>query len=133
MSGAKRREGVSNSHNLTVVEKLLIIHSIYGNAAKCLRFYGPLPVWCALNRNKYGEEQGELRWPKCKRAKSLPNENDRWLFQYPHEWLHRWGTLVSLGAHDVRTLDQEEGYSMKHPRVSYKNCIYETMYFQLTL
>ena len=33
MSGAKRREGASNSHNLTVVEKLLIIHSIYGNAA----------------------------------------------------------------------------------------------------
>ena len=81
MSGAKRREGASNSHNLTVVEKLLIIYSIYGNAAKCLRFYGPLPVWCALNRNKYSEEQGELRWPNelSKTAKSLPNENDGWL------------------------------------------------------
>ena len=112
MSSAKRHKGASNSHNLTVVEKLLIIHSIYGNAAKCLRFYGPLPVWCALNRNKYSEEQGELS-----------NENNGWLFQYPHEWLYRRGTLVSLGAHDVRTLDQEEGYSMKNTRVSYKNCM----------
>ena len=55
MSSTKRREGASNSHILTVVEKLLIIHSINGNAAKCLRFYGPLPVWCALNRNRRTE------------------------------------------------------------------------------
>ena len=82
MSSTKRREGASNSHILTVVEKLLIIHSINGNAAKCLRFYGPLPVWCALNRNRHSEEQGELRWPNelLKTAKSLPNENNGWLF-----------------------------------------------------
>lgn len=130
MQGAhERRKAARRSVKLpqpNCCRKTIIIHSIYGNAAKCLRFYGPLPVWCALNRNKYREERGVLRWPNelSKTAKSLPNENDGWLFQYPHEWLHRWGTLVSLEAHDVRTLDQEEGYSMpKNPRVNYKNCM----------
>ena len=85
MSSAKLLELASNSHNLTVVKKLLIIHSIYGNATKCLRFHGLLPVWCALNRNKYSEEQGKLRWPNelSKTAKSLPNENKDGSFNIP--------------------------------------------------
>ena len=76
MSGAKCCKVSSNSHNPIVVGKLLIIHSIYGNAAKCLWFYGLLPVWCALNRNKYSEEQGKLGW-FLKTAKSVPKKKQR--------------------------------------------------------